>query len=155
MEPIQLDYSGIHEYQKNRYPYLMIDYATQIFPGISAKGYKNLTSNDWFFKIHFENDPSMPGMLQIEALVQMGALAILTMEGNKGEIAYLIDAKQLKFARKVLPGERLDLVTEVISYKRGIAKIKGTGYVEETLACAAEFRIAIPHILDKYKVGAK
>ena len=78
-----LDYNGIHEYQKNSYPYLMIDYAEKIVPGKSAKGYKNLTANDWFFKCHFPGQPSMPGMLQVEAIVQMFALSILTLPGNK------------------------------------------------------------------------
>jgi 3-hydroxyacyl-[acyl-carrier-protein] dehydratase len=53
----------------------MIDYATEIIPGVSAKGYKDFKNDEWFFKVHWPNDPNMPGMLQIEALVQMSALS--------------------------------------------------------------------------------
>ena len=74
MNTISLDKSGIHEYQQNRAPYLMIDYATEVIPGVSAKGYKDLKDDEWFFKVHWKNDPNMPGMLQIESLVQMSAL---------------------------------------------------------------------------------
>ena len=78
MKKLQLDKNGIYEYQQNREPYLMIDFATEIIPGKSAKGYKDLSKDEWFFKVHWPNDPNMPGMLQIEALVQMSALSILT-----------------------------------------------------------------------------
>ena len=89
MESLILDKRGIHEYQQNRHPYLLIDFAEEVIPGVSAKGYKDLTLNDWFFKVHFPGDPNMPGMLQIEALVQMCALIVLTLPGNKGKIVEL------------------------------------------------------------------
>ena len=89
MKKLQLDKNGIYEYQQNREPYLMIDFATEIIPGKSAKGYKDLSKDEWFFKVHWPNDPNMPGMLQIEALVQMSALSILTLPDNKGKIMYL------------------------------------------------------------------
>ena len=91
MEAIQLNHSEILEYQKNRFPYLMIDMATEVIPGESAKGFKNLTSNDWFFECHFEGDPNMPGMLQVEALVQMSALSVLTLPENKGKVVLTKD----------------------------------------------------------------
>ena len=56
MNAISLDKSGIHEYQQNRAPYLMIDYATEVIPGVSAKGYKDLKDDEWFFKVHWKND---------------------------------------------------------------------------------------------------
>ena len=66
---ISLDKKQILDYQQNKPPYLMIDKATEIIPGESAKGYKELKIDEWFFKVHWENDPNMPGMLQVEALV--------------------------------------------------------------------------------------
>ena len=65
-EVITLDHSEILEYQKNRFPYLMLDRATAVRPGVSADGYKNLSNSDWFFQCHFPGDPNMPGMLQAE-----------------------------------------------------------------------------------------
>jgi len=77
MNKIELDRENILIYQKNRDPYLMIDHADEVIPGKSARGYKDLKTDEWFFKVHWANDPNMPGMLQIESLVQMCALAIL------------------------------------------------------------------------------
>ena len=67
-------------YQRNRDPFLMIDYATEVVPGKIANGYKNLNNDEWFFKVHWPEDPNMPGALQVEALTQMGALSILTID---------------------------------------------------------------------------
>ena len=93
---MRLNTKEIHEYQQNRYPYLLVDVADEVVPGVSAKGYKNLSINDWFFDCHFPGDPNMPGMLQIEAMVQLCALSILTLDGNKGKVAYLSSASNLK-----------------------------------------------------------
>ena len=86
MKKLVLDKNQILDYQQNRDPYLMIDYASEVIPGESAKGYKNLIKDEWFFKVHWPKDPNMPGMLQIEAMVQLSALSILTLPGNKGKI---------------------------------------------------------------------
>ena len=104
MEKIILDKKGILEYQQNRSPYLMIDFATEIIPGKSAKGYKDLNNDEWFFKVHWPKDPNMPGMLQVEALVQMCALSILCLPGNKGKVMYLTSANNLKFIDLIKSG---------------------------------------------------
>ena len=78
---------------------MLIDVAEEVIPGVSAKGYKNLTKNDWFFKCHFEGDPNMPGLLQIESLVQMAALSVVTLPNNKGRIIYLTSANNIKFKK--------------------------------------------------------
>lgn len=145
-----LDYNGIHEYQQNSYPYLMIDYAEKIIPGKNAKGYKNLTANDWFFKCHFPGQPSMPGMLQVEAIVQMFALSILTLPGNKGKALFVSSANNIKWARRVMPGDRFDIETTLLSWKRGVGKGKGIGSVHGEMACTAEFIVVMPEELEKY-----
>ena len=96
MKKVVLDKKGIYEIQQNREPYLLIDYASEIIPGKSAKGYKDLKNDEWFFKVHWPNDPNMPGMLQVEALVQMCALALFSLPGNKGKVAYLTSANNIK-----------------------------------------------------------
>ena len=123
MKKLVLDKKAICEYQQNREPYLMIDYAKEIIPGQISKGYKDLKEGEWFFKVHWPNDPNMPGMLQIEALVEMCALSILTLPGNKGKTMYLTSANNLKFVKKIIPGDKLHINTEVKSYKRGLAII--------------------------------
>lgn len=152
MESLRLDINGIHEYQQNRFPYLLIDVAEEIIPGVSAKGYKNLTINDWFFECHFPGDPNMPGMLQIEALVQLSALIVLTLPGNIGKVAYVTSAKNMKWSKKVVPGDRFDIETQLLSWKRGIGKCSGRGSVSGETACEADFTIVIPNILNEYKV---
>ena len=91
----------------------MIDYVSEVEPGKYANGYKVLRDDEWFFKVHWPKDPNMPGMLQIESLVQMAAMSILTMPGNKGKIMYLVSANKLKFVKKILPGDKLEINTEV------------------------------------------
>ena len=97
---MQLSNSEILDYQQNRYPYLMIDYADNVIPGQLSEGYKQLNKDEWFFKVHWPSDPNMPGMLQIEALIQMAALAIVTLPGNKGKVIYLTKANRLEFKKK-------------------------------------------------------
>ena len=148
---LRLDSVGIQEYQKNRYPYLFIDFAEEIRPGESARGYKNLTANDWFFEPHFSGDPNMPGMLQIEAMMQLGALMILTLPGNKGKTMYLATADRIKLTRKIVPGDRLDLEATLISWKRGLAACTAEGTVNGDLACRADYTLVLPDILNQYK----
>ena len=152
MKKISLDKKGICEYQQNRDPYLLIDYATEIIPGKSAKGYKDLKDDEWFFKVHWPNDPNMPGMLQIEALVQMCALSILSLPGNKGKIMYLTAANNLKFVKKILPNTRLDIETKIRSFKRGIAICEGVGKVNKEIVCKAEFNLILPEEIKKYNL---
>ena len=137
MEKIALDKKGIHEYQQNRAPYLMIDFATEIIPGKSAKGYKDLNNDEWFFKVHWPKDPNMPGMLQVESLVQMCALSILCLPGNKG---------------KIVPNDRLYIETKILSYKRGLAICEGIGLVQEKMVCKAEFSLILPDEIKKYNL---
>ena len=152
MESIELDINGIHEYQKNRPPYLMIDHATEIIPGVSAKGYKDLTKNDWFFKCHFPGDPNMPGMLQVEAIVQLAALMVLTLPGNKRKDVYVVSGNNMKWRRKVLIGDRFDIETKLLSWNRGLGKCEGVATVKGEVVCRTEFNIVMPDVLESFKV---
>jgi len=152
MKTLNLDKKGIYEYQQNREPYLMIDHATEVIPGVSAKGYKDFKNDEWFFKVHWKNDPNVPGMLQIEALVQMCALSILSLPGNKGKVVYLTSANNLKFVKKILPGSRLNIDTKIKSFKRGLAVCEGQGLIEKNIACKAEFNLILPEEIKKYNL---
>lgn len=149
---MKLTKEEILEYQQNKPPYLMIDLVEEVIPGKSAKGYKYLDPKEWFFKVHWPSDPNMPGMLQIESLVQMCALSLLTLPGNKGKIVYITSADNLKFKRKIIPKDRLDIETSVISFNRGVAKCRGIGKVKGDLACSADFNIVLPHVIKEYKI---
>ena len=152
MKKIFLDKNGIEEYQQNRDPYLLIDYATEIIPGKSANGYKDLKNDEWFFKVHWPNDPNMPGMLQIESLVQMCALSILCLPGNKGKIMYLTSANNIKFIKKIVPNTRLYIETQIISYKRGVANCQGVGLVKKEIVCRANFNLILTEEIKKYNL---
>ena len=153
MKKLILDKDAIYQYQQNREPYLMIDHASEVIPGISSKGYKDLKKDEWFFEVHWPNDPNMPGMLQIEALVQMSSLAILTLPNNKGKIMYLASSNNLKFIKKVIPNSRLTIETKIKSFKRGIAMCDGIGMIKNDLVCKAEFTLILPDQLKKYNLN--
>ena len=87
--------------QRNKGQYLMMDEAYNVVPKTCAESKKFLPSDEWFFKIHWEGDPNMPGMLQIEALVQTAALAILSIKGNEGKYMYLTKVFNANFFKKV------------------------------------------------------
>jgi len=146
-----LTYNQILEFQQNRPPYLMIDYADKIIPGEISEGYKILKDDEWFFKVHWPTDPNMPGMLQIEALVQMGSLAILTLPDLKGKLLYLTSANKLKFYKKIIPGDKLVLKTKVLLWKRGIANFTGSGLVNDDIVFKGDFSLILPEIIDTYK----
>ena len=127
----------------------MIDHVSEVIPGKKAKGYKNLSLNEWYFPKHFPGAPNMPGALQLEALAQMLTVAITTLPGNKGKIIHALN-HTVRFRKEVLPGEIFYIETEVFSWKRGIAKGKGIAYTNGTIACEAEMVLSIPEILNQY-----
>lgn len=149
-EGFSVDINGIQEYQQNRYPYLMIDYVQEVIPGKSARGYKNLSMNEWFFPCHYPGAPNMPGMLQIESLVQMFIMTILTLPGNKGKVTNFLGADNIKFRKRVLPGDRLEIEARLDSWKRGVAKGSAVGYTNGEEACRADFKVTIPEILEEF-----
>ena len=155
MSFITLDKKGILEYQKNRDPYLFIDHATKIYPGKSSEGYKDLKPDEWFFKVHWPNDPNMPGFLQLEALTQMSSLSILTMPNNKGEIMYLVSVNKVTFKKKIVPNSRLNIITKVIKYSNGFGTFEAKGFVNEEIACSGEFNLVLPKELSKFTKNLK
>ena len=149
---MKLNKEQILEYQQNRPPYLMIDFAEEVVPGKSAKGYKDFKEDEWFFKVHWPRDPNVPGMLQIEALIQMSALSILSLPGNKGKVMYLTSANNIKFIKKIIPNKRFYIETKVKSFKRGLAICEGLGLIEKQIACKAEFNLILPEEIKKYNL---
>ncbi len=147
---MKLNKKEILKYQQNREPYLMIDYVEELEPGKFANGYKDLSKDEWFFKVHWPKDPNMPGMLQIESLVQMSAMSILTLPGNMGKVMYLTSATNLKFIKKVVPETRLNIKTKINSYKRGLAICEAKGLINDQIACKAEFNLILPEEIKKY-----
>ena len=108
---------GIKEIEQiipHRHPFLLVDYIEDMVPGEYAVGYKCVTFREDFFKGHFPQEPVMPGVLIIEALAQTGAVAALSLEENKGKIAYFAGINKCKFKGKVVPGDKLKLETRIV-----------------------------------------
>ena len=141
---MKLNKKQIIKIQKNRDPYLLIDYATKIVPGKSIEGYKNLKKNEWFFKVHWQGDPNMPGMLQVEAMVQMSSLIIFTLPNINEKTLYLANATNIKFFKKIIPGDKLEILSKLGSSNRGLYKFEAEGYVKKKIACKADFTLILP-----------
>ena len=141
---MKLNKKQIIKIQKNRDPYLLIDYATKIVPGKSIEGYKNLKKNEWFFKVHWHGDPNMPGMLQVEAMVQMSSLIIFTLPNINEKTLYLANATNIKFFKKIIPGDKLEILSKLVSSNRGLYKFEAEGYVKKKIACKADFTLILP-----------
>ena len=126
-----------------REPFLMIDEVESFEPGQSAVAYKNVSEEEYYFKGHFPGNPIMPGVLMVEALAQTGAVAILSMEENKGKNALFGGIDKLKFKKQVVPGDRLDLHIEIIKMRGPIGIGKGTATVDGKVACEGEIMFSI------------
>ena len=107
----------IEELIPHRHPFLLVDCIEELEPGVRAVGYKCVTFREDFFKGHFPGEPVMPGVLIVEALAQVGAAAVLSLEENKGKTAYFGAIDHVRFRRKVIPGDRLRLECELIRRK--------------------------------------
>jgi 3-hydroxyacyl-[acyl-carrier-protein] dehydratase len=147
-----LNKEQILEYQNNFGDFLMIDYATNIYPGKSAEGYKDLDLNLWFFKLHWPGDPNMPAALQLESLSQMASLIILSQEENKKKFMYLVSHQYTIFKKKVIPGDRMNIKTNLIKWKRGVGNFYGEAEVNSSLVCKAEFTMILPDELNKFNL---
>lgn len=127
----------------HRQPFLLIDTIEEMEPGVKAVGKKCVSYNEPFFAGHFPSEPVMPGVLVIEALAQTGAVAILSLPENKGKTAYFAGISNAKFKRKILPGDVLELTTEIVKMKGPIGVGQATAKVDGQLAVTAELTFAI------------
>jgi len=127
----------------HRYPFLLVDRIEEIEEGKKAVGIKNVTINEPFFQGHFPGNPIMPGVLIVEALAQVGAVAVLSVEENRGKLALFSGIDKLRFRRQVVPGDTLRLEVELTAFKRGIGKASATAYVGDQIAASGELMFAI------------
>lgn len=140
----------IQQFQRNRYPCFFVDKIEEVIPGKSAKGFKNFTFNEWFFPAHFEDEPNVPGFVQMETLTQVFLMTFLTLPGNKGLKTAFLTSKAT-YKKKIEPGHRMDMVATLDFYSRGLAKGKVVGYVDNEVACQVELSVAIPDIMRQFK----
>lgn len=127
----------------HRYPFLLVDKIEQLEPGKKAVGIKNVTINEPFFQGHFPGNPIMPGVLIVEAMAQVGAVAMLCLEENKGKLGVFTGIDELRFKRQVVPGDTLRMEIEMLAIRRNIGKAQATAYVGDEIACKGILMFAL------------
>ena len=140
---ISLNIKEIQEIIPHRYPFLFVDSIESLEPLKRAVGYKNVTMNEYFFQGHFPQEPVLPGVIIIEALAQVGAIALLYDEKFRGKIAYFGGIKNARFREKVVPGNRLRLEVEIIKMKGPMGIGQATAKVGDKVVCQAELTFAV------------
>ncbi|MFK3892215.1 3-hydroxyacyl-ACP dehydratase FabZ [Bacillus subtilis] len=138
-----LDTQQIKEIIPHRYPFLLVDRITEVEEGKRAKGYKNVTANEEFFNGHFPQYPVMPGVLIVEALAQIGAVAMLIKEENRGRLAFFAGIDNCRFKKQVKPGDQLHLEVEIIRARGTIGRGKGVATVDGEVVCEVELTFAL------------
>ncbi|NLL19319.1 MAG: 3-hydroxyacyl-ACP dehydratase FabZ [Clostridia bacterium] len=138
-----LDSREIQKIIPHRYPFLLVDRIVDLEEGKKAVGIKNVTINEPFFTGHFPEYPVMPGVLIIEALAQVGGVALLKMPQFQGKIGFLAGLEKVRFRRQVVPGDTLRLEVELVKLRGPIGKGVGRAFVGDELAAEAELMFAV------------
>ncbi|MBX3102316.1 MAG: bifunctional UDP-3-O-[3-hydroxymyristoyl] N-acetylglucosamine deacetylase/3-hydroxyacyl-ACP dehydratase [Bacteroidetes bacterium] len=132
------DINAIQKILPHRYPFLLVDKIIH-FQDNHIEGVKNVTINEPFFQGHFPNNPIMPGVLQLEAMAQVGGILLLNIvDDPDNHWVYLLAIENVRFKKPVIPGDQLHFKLELVSLKRGICKMSGKAFVDGTLASQAE-----------------
>ncbi|MFC0187027.1 3-hydroxyacyl-ACP dehydratase FabZ [Fictibacillus aquaticus] len=138
-----LNIDQIKEIIPHRYPFLLVDRILEVEDAQRAVGIKNVSANEEFFNGHFPEYPVMPGVLIVEALAQVGAVAMLKKEENRGRLAFFAGIDNCRFKRQVIPGDQLRLEVEMTRVRGSIGKGKAVATVDGELACECEITFAL------------
>lgn len=139
-----LDINEIKKILPHRYPMLLVDRILEIEPMKRAVGIKNITANEMQFLGHFPNEPIMPGVLLIEAMAQVGGVAMLYPEENRGKIAVFAKIDNVRFRKQVVPGDQVITTAEVTKIMRAnMGIIHCEGRVDGKVACECDCTFAI------------
>lgn len=138
-----LDILEIQRRIPHRYPFLMVDRIIELETGKRAVGIKNLTINEPFFAGHYPHRPIMPGVLELEAMAQVGGLAMLGDAVDNDQVPLLTGIDKARFRRMAVPGDQLRIEVDVIQARRTIARCAGKCWVGDELAAEAELMFVI------------
>jgi len=140
---MELDINQIKEIIPHRYPFLLVDRILEVDEGKRAVGIKNVSANEEFFNGHFPDYPVMPGVLIVEALAQVGAVAMLIKDENRGRLAFFAGIDNCRFKRQVRPGDQLRLEVEMTRVRGTFGKGRGTATVDGELVCETDIMFAL------------
>ena len=138
-----LDVNDVMKLLPHRYPFLMVDRIVGLEGDSKCVGVKSVTINEYFFQGHFPGHPIMPGVLQLEAMAQVGSILLLRMPGYAGKIGYFMSADNVKFRKPVVPGDTLFIEVEMTQRKRAIARAKGRCIVNGEVVSEAEMLFGV------------
>lgn len=145
-QPTQLSSVEIQKILPHRYPFLLIDKIIDVEYGKRAVGIKNVTANEPFFQGHFPGFPVMPGVLIIEAIAQVGAVAVLGVPANKGKMAFFAGVDEVRFKRQVVPGDTLHIEVTLTRLRGPIGIGEGVATVDGQIACKGSFMFALTNL---------
>lgn len=147
---LPLDSLAIRELIPHRYPFLLVDRVIELTPGERAVGIKNVSANEPFFQGHFPEFPVMPGVLIVEAMAQVGAVALMAEDENQGKLGLFAGIDNVRFKRQVKPGDTLLMEVELGSFRRGVGTGSAKATVDGELACKGDLMFAmIPDPMQK------
>jgi 3-hydroxyacyl-[acyl-carrier-protein] dehydratase len=138
-----LNAQQIQEIIPHRFPFLLVDRIIEVEWGRRAVGIKNVSIGEPFFQGHFPGYPVMPGVLIIEALAQVGAVALLGSEEFRGKMALFAGIDNVRFKRQVVPGDTLRLEVEMGKMRRGVGTGTAVATVDGELAARGELMFAV------------
>jgi 3-hydroxyacyl-[acyl-carrier-protein] dehydratase len=138
-----MDIEAIMATLPHRFPFLLVDKIVELEPGKRAVGVKNVTYNENFFAGHFPDRPTMPGVLIVEAMAQVGGILLLATTGNEGKIALFAGIDKVRFRRMVVPGDQLVSEVEIIRVKGSFGKVRVTGRVDGQVAAEGEYTFVL------------
>ncbi len=142
----ELDTTMITKILPHRYPFLFVDRIISLEKRKRAIGVKNVSVNEWFFTGHFPGQPVMPGVLIVECMAQVGGVLMLSLEENRGKLAYFLAADNVKFRKTVLPGDRLIIQVEAERIKSKTGLVHGKVFVEEKIVAEADLMFSLAEV---------